>query len=382
MCDQMAVAQKKDSSNTLFEKLNESGFSFGASESLEGYGNFSGGIKRGNAYASTLDANMNIDLSKLFNGRSVGTFYADLEYHTGNNPTSLLIGDVQVFDKHNAAPFFQMLEFWYQQEFFRRKLRIKIGKIDANSEFSVIDNGLEFINSSTQVTPTLIVFPTFPDPVPAVNVFFTASKSFYTHFGVDDANQRGKFLNFYGDPVSVQPTSDGLLFISESGFSWNSFPWIGHDGNIKLGLWKHNGTFKTWKGDDQRGTEGLYLIFDQTLWRAGADDNSPGLYGYWEYAVTDSSVSPVHAHFGGGLVWDHTHSKKMPDMMGFGAHYVSLSPGLHTVKRSETNVEAFYRFDLTSWFSVKADMQHIFNPGGQYKDATVGTILFNFSIGQ
>lgn len=39
--------------------------------------------------------------------------YADLEAHSFQNPTKLLVGDFQVFDKNTADPFWQMFEFWY-----------------------------------------------------------------------------------------------------------------------------------------------------------------------------------------------------------------------------------------------------------------------------
>ncbi len=203
--------------------LNTKGIDFGLNAALEGYYNFEGGISIGNAFASTLDANMSIDLQKLLNLRG-GMFYADLEDHRGDNPSNTLLGDAQVFDKHNSAPFFQMLELWYQQKFFRDKLRIKIGKVDANSEYSVIDNGLEFINSTTQVSPTFFVFPTFPDPMPGINLFFTPDELFYTSFAVFDANQGAHFLEFYGKPSLAQPTTDGILLISESGLTWNKLP--------------------------------------------------------------------------------------------------------------------------------------------------------------
>ena len=216
--------------------LNNKGFTFGVSEALGGYYNFFGGIKRGGTIASLFDANVSIDLQKLI-GLKGALFYADLEDHAGGNPTSSLVGDAQTFDKNTADPFFQVHELWYQQKLFHDKLRLKLGKVDANSEFSVITNGLGFLNSSTQVTPTLFMFPTFPDPMPAVNLFFTPNKLFYTSLGVFDANKNDHFLNFYGSPQLVQPTSNGQLFISETGLTWNNLPFLHHEGNFKLQAW-------------------------------------------------------------------------------------------------------------------------------------------------
>lgn len=374
-------AQDSIQKATILQRLDSSGITFGINETLEGHNNFKGGIKTGTAYASTFDANFHLDLQRLINLKG-GSFYADFEYHSGNNPTEKLTGDFQVFDKHNSFPFAQMLELWYQQKLFDNKLRLKIGKIDANSEFSVIDNGLEFINSSTQVTPTFFTFTTFPDPVPSINIFFTPGKLFYTNFAIDDANQNAKFLNFYGDPVSVQPTKNGVLLLSESGLTWNHFWGKGKDGNFKLGFWYHTGTFPKFDGTTLQTTQGLYLIFNQTLWQPDFKNNpARGIRMFLEFGLANASVAPVYVHYGGGLVWTGLSPGRKDDAIGISAHYVRLSPNLNLNKQGETNMETFYKVIITNWVYIKADVQYIINPGGIYNNALVGILLLNFNLG-
>jgi porin len=369
-----------DKSDNLFATLKNQGINFGINEDLEGYYNFTGGIRIGSAYASTFDANVSVDLDKLMHIPGA-TFYLDLEDHLGDNPTDKLVGDFQVFDKHNAAPFFQALELWYQQELFNNKLRIKVGKIDANSEFSVIDNGLPFINSSTQVTPTFFVFPTFPDPVPSVNIFFNPDKLFFTDFAIDDANRSDHFLNFYGDPTSVQPSLHGELVISESGLNWDKIPLLKKDGNLKIGFWGHTGTFTKFDGSSQDGAKGAYAIFDQTLYRPSPDeDKSPDLGMFLEYAITEKNISPVYQHFGAGLLLKGFLEKRREDATGFTIHYTNLSLGLNGPKDYELNMETFYKFRITDWMSIKSDFQYIVNPGGKFGNALVGTLLLNIAF--
>lgn len=376
-----AHAQDSSHQKDIFKNLIDNGVTSGLTEALEGYNNFHGGIKTGTAYASTFDANVNFDLEKLI-GLKGASFYADFEYHSGDNPTQKLTGDFQVFDKHNSFPFAQMLELWYQQQLFSNKLRIKIGKIDANTEFSVIDNGLEFINSSTQVTPTLIVFPTFPDPVPAINIFFNPDKLFYTNLAIDDANQKAKFLNFYGDPVSVQPTTNGILILSESGLTWNHLFGIEKDGNLKLGLWTHTGTFQDFKELPQQSTHGLYVIFNQTLWQPDFTNNpARGIRMFVECAFTDSTVAPIYAHYGAGMVWQGMWPARPNDAVGITAHYTPLSPGIQSPVRAETNIETFYKLNINNWVSLKTDWQYIVHPGGIYRNAVVGMMVLNFALG-
>ncbi len=43
-----------------------------------------------------------------------------------------------MFDKLSFSPYLQFFELWYQQKLFDGRLRIKLGKVDANTEFNVI----------------------------------------------------------------------------------------------------------------------------------------------------------------------------------------------------------------------------------------------------
>jgi len=354
--------------NNLFKNLKNMGFTFGVSESLEGYRNFKGGIQKGNAYASTFDANLTVDLQKIL-GLNNGIFYIDFEDHAGNNPTSSLTGDAQIFDKHTSDPFFQTLEFWYQQQLFKNKLRIKVGKVDANSEYSIIDNGLDFLNSSTQVSPTFFVFPTFPDPMPGINLFFTPGH-FYTKFAVFDANQRDHFLNFYGEPSLNQPTKQGILLISESGLTWNTLPVIHNSGNFKVGLWEHNGTFTKYDGSTKKTAQGIYLIFDQTVWQPPADtSNNRGISVFLEYGKTEASLTPVSQQFGAGILLKGPTASRPDDDCGLSIQYGGFGPEFNIPEKYELDVETFYNFSLADWLNIKPDLQYIINPGGFWKES-------------
>lgn len=341
---------------------------------MEGFNNFRGGIQTGAVAASTVDAELSLDLDKLA-GIPGGEFYIDLEDHAGRNPSAALAGDLQVFDKLNFTPYFQVFEFWYQQTLLKNKLRIKVGKVDANTEFSVIDNGLPFLSSSTQVTPTLFVFPTTPDPMPSINVFFTPTSLFYASFAIYDANASDHFLNFYGHPASIQPAPNGQLFIGETGLTWNRLPILKTDGNLRLGFWGHTGTFTRLDRGSQRGAEGFYVILDQTVWKPASDPSDKrGLRTFWEYGRTDPSITPIYQHYGGGLTWTGLLPGRRRDIVGFSPQYARLSRAAGLQQHYEMVFETFYKVQLTPWTSIQADVQHITHPGGQYSSALAGTL--------
>ena len=91
-----------------------------------------------------------------------GTFFLGFEHYSGNSPSGRTVGDWQMLDNIDADRFNQVSEFWYKQGFFDNKLWLKLGKMEANADFSYSETGLEFINSSAGLIPTIPI-PSYPD---------------------------------------------------------------------------------------------------------------------------------------------------------------------------------------------------------------------------
>jgi porin len=359
----------------LRQGLDQAGFTLDARLVFEGFKNFMGGLRTSTLVGhSTFDLSLTFDPQNLF-GWKGGKFYIDLEDHAGRNPSEVLIGDLQVFDKLNSAPFLQIYELWYQQRLFEDNLRLKIGKVDANSEFSVIDDGLLFLNSSAQVTPTVSGFPTFPDPMPAINLFFTPDESHYVSFGAYYANRSVTFGDIEGSPEDAQPTSNGSFLISETGLKRPGAGAFLGNGNLKLGGWGHTGTFIRFNGEQQRGTYGWYAIIDETLWQpAGEPEDGRGLRAFLEYGRTQSSVKMIDCHTGGGLAWQGPFAARPKDVVGVSPQFAHISSQAGLPKPYELAIETFYRLKVNGWIEIQPDLQYITNPGGQYLNALVGTV--------
>ena len=373
--------QQRDTSKdqrNVRSRLKDKGITFGVSESLEGYSNVMGGVRTGSAAASTFDANISLDMNLLLHIPG-GKFYADFEARSFQNPTDLLVGDVQIFDRNTADPFTQIFELWYEQKFFHNTLRLKVGKVDANAEFSLIDNGLDFMTSSAHVTPTLFMFPTFPDPAPGVNLFFTPGKIFYASVAAYNANGKNHFLNFSGKPNAVQPSLTGTLWIGETGLTWRHFSGEDDDGNLRLGVWTHTGQFtRTDDNSPIHGADGHYIVINQTLWKPALDSEpNRGIRMFLEYGRSNKNVAPIYLHFGGGLSWTGISVKRPDDKLGVTTQYARISsqPGL--LWTYEQAVEFFYKISFSSWFSLVPDVQYIIHPGGKYSNALVGTMQLN-----
>lgn len=355
--------------------LDQHGVSLGLTWVGEGFRNFEGGVnERDFVVASTADFNLTIDTEKAVNLPG-GEFYVDLEDHAGQNPSSVLTGDLQGFDSYNSAPYLQIFEIYYEQKLFNDILRLKIGKVDANSEFSLIDNGLDFVNSAAQASPTILGMPTSPDPLPGANLFLTPVDSFYASFGAYLGNRGDRFLDFTGSPASIQPTRTGLFFIGEVGFKWPRAPLLQDDGNLKLGFWGHSGTFSRLEGGSQQGAQGFYAILDQTLWKpSAAEDEARGVRLFLEYGETDPKVSAIYRETAGGITWKGFLPERPADEVGFSPACAFLAGEAGLRYPYELILESFYKASLTPWATLQPDLQYIIHPGGTYSNALVGVI--------
>jgi porin len=352
--------------------LADQGIGLGGGWIIEGFDDAAGGAARGVVGASTLDASAMLDLQKLA-GLGGMEIYLDLEDHAGRGPDSL-VGDIEGIDKHNWPAYLQVFEAWIQQKLLDGTLRIKIGKIDANTEFSVNGDGLDFLSTATQVTPTLLGFGTAPDSMPGVDAVWMPTPRGYAALSVTDANRADRFLDFSGHPQFNEPTRNGLLLIGEAGLSWKHPAGWGADGTLRLGVWEHTGQFARMAGGVQRDAQGGYAMLDQTLWRPGGTDGARGLRGFVAFARTDGRVAPIMQQAGGGLEWTGPLAARPADAVGVTVQDERLSDTTAQPRPDEELVEGFYKVQATDWGIVQPDVEYVAHPGGRYRDAWVGIV--------
>jgi porin len=182
-----------------------------------------------------------------------------------------------------------------------------------------------------------------------------------------------------GDPYIVRSSSAGVFLIAEFGAKWA----LGKDnlaGRLGLGAYAHTGTFQRFNGSSQHGTNGLFAVFDQTLWQVlppGGSSGPTGMGIFAQYGLADANVSPIDQHIGGGVQWTGPipSSARSADILGMGASYAHLSNKTRFLTDHELSLEGFYKIQITPWFNVQPDVQYIASPGGKgLHDAIVTTI--------
>jgi len=339
----------------------------------------SGGLRRRSTTRSLLDLNLTLDLESLFGLRGA-TIYADTYSQVGRD-ASQDVGDIQAFDNIDSADnVHQLAELWYEQWLFSRRFRIKIGKVEANSEFAFVDAAGEFIHSSAGFSPTILNFPSYPDPAMSVNVFVYPAPWLYFGAAVyDGALNDGVRTGGRGPSTFFSNTmSDDYFLIGELGIGWSGTANWG-DGRFALGSWHHTGRFARFDGTNDSGVTGFYMVLEQRIWREnpGVPGDEQGLSFFLQYGYTDRNVSEINHHVGVGLSSVGPIRGRDEDSVGFMVSFVDLSDASGAdFTTDETALELFYRLWITPFLSVKPDLQYIINPSGSRSigDALVGTL--------
>lgn len=308
-----------------------------------------------------------------------GELVAGWVYQDGEDG-SLAAGDFQAYANIDAADFSALYRLWYQQRLLDGRLRLKLGKLDANSEFAYVDNGAEFVHSSPGFSPTIQAFPSYPDPATSVNLFVEPGGALYAGVGVyDGATQAGLRTGTHG-PGSFFGRPSDLFYIAEAG---TGFAVAGAPGRLGVGAWRHTGDFERFDGGRADHADGIYLVLDQALRPAAsaAPARGPGLF--LQYGRADPQVSEVTDHAGAGLQWRGPLAARPEDSAGAMASYVAFSdaPQAGFTDDYELALELFYAARINRWLVLQPDLQYLVHPGGRgLPDARVVTLRLRLAL--
>lgn len=375
--------------------LEEAGLSVHASYILDWSTVFTGGVRRTAATDSIFDFAVEADLERMLGLAGASAF---LNFYSTDGRGQGRAGDFQGWSNiETAENDDQIGELWFQQELLDGRLRLKFGKIEANSEFMFVESAGEFLNSSGGFSPTSGFLPTYPDPAMGLVAFLRPTDRLYLGAGVFDGAAGDGFRTGPSGPATFfsDDRSSDWFIIAEAGVRWDALPLVDageaalRRGRAAIGGWLQTGTLERFDGSTDAGTRGLYLLIEQQLWArhpaaAGASGQAAegadrGLWMFAQFGRSDDRVVEAGTHVGVGLSLLGTFGGRDDDAAGVYWSWVDLSDDPDAgFAEDESVLELFYKLQITPWISVKPDVQIIWNPGGDpnVDTAVVGAIRF------
>lgn len=215
------------------------------------------------------------------------------------------------------------------------RVRLKLGKVDASTEFAVIESGGDFSNASLGVSPTLFAMPSYPNGAASANAFLSPTKWLTTGVGV------------------YRVAGGALYSVAEMGSRWDGK----RSGRLAVGHWNQSAARKG--PEEQPATAGVYAVGEQTI---VARDRERGMRVFARLSTAQKSIAPASTHTACGMRWTGF-GRREQDSVGLAL--LDLVPSADRVPlRRERAIEGYYQLTLTKHFAIKMDLQHIRRPGG------------------
>lgn len=321
------------------------------------------GENSGKGY-SLFNLSVTVDTEKagLWKG---GTFYTLYQRKAGYGPSGPTgaMGDWMNYDGWEGRQINQISECWYQQKFFDNKIRLKMGKQDANADFGYLNSGWDFMNLAFSVNPT-IPMPTYPDQsafgfVAEINPkeWLSIRNGIYSKFNVP----------FNISEIEVKPVIKGL----PGRYSIGAWEMSDSNGMSVSGGLSPDGSVYT---NNFNRNFGAYAQFEQMVYKENKKDENDmqGLIAFGQFGVSPTNRNDMCRYAGGGLHYKGLIPKRDNDKIGIAIANGTFAQRLGDITSQvgdETAIEVFYRFQVTPWFYLQPDVQFISNPSGMYPNS-------------
>lgn len=354
--------------------------------------NVDGGIKRGSTFLGAAGAQVTVLLGPLAGWPDARLFLFVLGSQGGS--ASALVGDVQGVNNLEAPATTRLEEAWLQQNLLNNRLSLLVGRYDVNAEFDRLQSAALFLNSSFGVSPEFaksgVQGPSI-FPYTAVGMRVTAKPSFNLVWRA--AVLDGVPVDRADGRVDLFSHGDGALLVSEMALlsrpdSSDQVPHnrrfrIGrgltpnpYGAKVALGAWYYTGRFADLvdtlaNGSPvlHRGSRGVYLIADGTLW-SGIRGKAAPLTAFAQLGWGDERVNQVGGYVGGGITLAGPFSDDARDALGLavaaafnGSHYARTQTSPGPRPSSETTLELTYAVRPATWLTAQPDLQYVINPG-------------------
>ena len=313
-----------------------------------------------------VDANTTLDLGPLLGLPGATAFIQYYGKFGGNGSDSA--GDLQGFSNIDAASFNGLGEAWLEVTLLDDVLRLKGGRIDANTEFAALHSSEQFLNSSMGFSPTIWGMPTYPNPGNGALAGVSSGEHFEVTVGAFERMQS----------VDGKRQRMGWMYLAQARTKWTA-PGQ-RDGSLSVGAWHHTGDVEQVDGSTSRGATGPFATFEQTVWRERGrdvgDETSRHAHVFLQYGKANALLSEVTSHVGAGMAYRAPWGPRRDDLLGFGVTRVGLSKYVEGAPDAyELMIGPFYQFQLTSAIMLQPDVQWLrqVRPGEPTRSGVLGT---------
>jgi len=373
--------------------LQDDGINLRAHWTTESAGNLSGGYYQTARYTQQLDFGADFDLDKLW-GVPDAKIQFTVTDRSGRSLTNDALGNMfSTQELYGAGQNFRLAELNWQQDFLDHKVAIELGWSPMGDDlarlaaFCNFQNGIICGHANAMTTNSGA--HNFPTAQWGARLKVHVTPTFYVQGGVYQNNPNA---GNHDQGWNLSFKSDGVIVPVEVG--WNTRPDNPRPGDLKLGAYYNSaGTPDVLTGVDglsagltgaalehRDGRSGGYFIVDKMVYREGPDSNR-GLYLGAMGGVGDAATAKFRDFWIVGGHYQGTFRGRDNDVISFMLASARINPrltryqrdrdrvtpGVVPIQTSETVLEVDYGAKLTSWLTLRPNLQYIIRPNGTGK---------------
>jgi porin len=365
-----------------------------------------GGFRQGAGYEHRFELDLDTDLSKLagWNGATTHVSIYQIANIQGL-PAANYTGSIADPSNIEALPSTRLFTAWFQQNAFDDKFSLRIGQIAADDEFFISPTAQNLINSTFGWGTVLAANqlqggPVYPLATPGVRLqlkptdqitFLTAVFS-GAPAGANctqlpqQCDRTGTTFSFSGGAlwigelqygINQEKDAKGMPAVYKLGgwYATTNFPDI-HFGLTATGAPVSLASPLSVSPLNHPGNWGIYGLVDQMVWRAGMGPQS--LNAFLRAGGSPSDRNLVEGYIDGGLGLKAPLPGRDDDVLTVAFAYSAISSDASAldvdtafftgapflVRDKEFLIDLDYSLQLAPWWTVQAEGQYIFHPGG------------------
>jgi porin len=318
-----------------------------------------------------VDAGVLLDSGKL--GLPDGTTLYVLVQNGHGRGINETVWSSQPVTNIEAARYTELAELFLEQLALDDRLRIRIGKQDANRDFGTPRLGGDFLNNSFGMYPTAPL-PSYPTT--GLGAIVMAQPIAWL---------TGKLAIYEGNPISgglglTRAFEPGSTYTLVGGAVATHQLGSGHDGGTtSAGVWRQSGSFTETGVLPSAGPRmfdhdlGWFVQHDERIYlHPDRRDDPRGLTLTVRASWAEPDRTAITRYGGISAAWRGIGPRR-DDTAGIGGGYLRItqplggSPG----PKDEWLIEAFYALRLTGFVTLQPDFQAFRHPGGDSSDAVV-----------
>ncbi len=367
----------------------------------------SGGLHRHTSYEGRLEFSLDTDLHTLAGWKGGSTHLTVFDIEGGRHNAEQNVGSIADPSNIDAHATTRLFTLWYQQNLWDDRLSVRIGQLASDDEFFISPTAGGLINATFGWTGMLGANlhsggPAYPLSAPGVRIAIKPTEKLTLLTAVFSGDPAGRNCNRDPQECNKHGTtfsfSGGVLWMNELQYAINQDKKTqGLPSVYKLGAWYATADYADQhygRNDvggvvsltdpaavaplNHAGNWGFYGLADQTVGRWG--DRSLSLF--IRSGIQPSDRNLLSFHVDGGVGVKGLLPGRSDDLLTFGTAYRRISSSAVALDRDvlaangppyptrnyEMQVELDYLAQISPWWTVQADLQHIRHPGGRVPD--------------